>query len=416
MNKLLALCVGAMILFTKTYSQDTGINFEHHTDWQGVLAKAKRENKFIYVDCYTTWCVPCRKMSNAVFPLKEVGDFFNENFINVRLQFDSTASDVDDIKILYPTAALIKKQFLIRGYPTNLFFNPDGLLVNKILDAPLTAEKFIALGKEALDPEKQFYTQVRRYDAGERSAVFLKHLILLAIYNSDYSNIAEYTKSYYSTQPDLLGSENLFLVYKTTTSAKDTGFRLILDNTSKFETVVDKIKLHNSITHWIIDDEFYNRFVGDFKNWNPTQWDSCLVKLKDKYPSFALDAVLLQRLLVYQRKKEWNNYADAADAFIANKSCTPEAFDNFASTIYYNTMDKKLLTRAASWSRKSFIGHPDMDYWYVENYAAILHKMGADKKAMQWALKAQKISMDEGVDKSWGQELIDRIKKGRDGD
>ena len=36
-----------------------GVNFEHIT-FDEALAKAKAENKLIFMDCYTTWCGPCK--------------------------------------------------------------------------------------------------------------------------------------------------------------------------------------------------------------------------------------------------------------------------------------------------------------------------------------------------------------------
>ena len=43
-------------------------------------AKARQENKLVFVDGYTVWCGPCAYMMKNVFPLKEVGDFYNKNF------------------------------------------------------------------------------------------------------------------------------------------------------------------------------------------------------------------------------------------------------------------------------------------------------------------------------------------------
>jgi len=37
----------------------TGIQFFKGT-FQQALAKAKKENKMIMMDCYTTWCGPCK--------------------------------------------------------------------------------------------------------------------------------------------------------------------------------------------------------------------------------------------------------------------------------------------------------------------------------------------------------------------
>ena len=52
-------------------------------DWSAILAQAKAEDKLIFVDAYTTWCGPCKKMDRDVFPQMEVGSFYNAMFINV---------------------------------------------------------------------------------------------------------------------------------------------------------------------------------------------------------------------------------------------------------------------------------------------------------------------------------------------
>ena len=50
----------AILLFSwNVFSQ--GIQFEIGS-WKEVLQKAKQENKLIFVDLYTTWCGPCKKM------------------------------------------------------------------------------------------------------------------------------------------------------------------------------------------------------------------------------------------------------------------------------------------------------------------------------------------------------------------
>ncbi len=68
---------------------DSGMQFVQHSSWTKILAKAKEENKLIFVDCYATWCGPCKKMAKEVFPLADVGAFYNANYINVKAQMDS---------------------------------------------------------------------------------------------------------------------------------------------------------------------------------------------------------------------------------------------------------------------------------------------------------------------------------------
>ena len=67
----------------------------------------------VFVDCYTTWCGPCKMMTEEVFPQKEAGDFFNAHFVNVK--FDMEKGEGKELS----------KQFKIRAYPTFLLLNPE---------------------------------------------------------------------------------------------------------------------------------------------------------------------------------------------------------------------------------------------------------------------------------------------------
>ena len=64
--------------------QDQGICF-YSGNWEEVCRKAAGENKVIFLDVYTSWCGPCKKMASEVFTLPEVGSFFNTHFINYKI-------------------------------------------------------------------------------------------------------------------------------------------------------------------------------------------------------------------------------------------------------------------------------------------------------------------------------------------
>ena len=65
---------------------DYGIRFYHGT-WKEACDKAKAENKLIFVDFYTQWCGPCLNMAENVFILPFIGDFYNTNFVNMKIGY-----------------------------------------------------------------------------------------------------------------------------------------------------------------------------------------------------------------------------------------------------------------------------------------------------------------------------------------
>ena len=66
------------LLFTSSsaYSKEEnkGIQFFKGT-WNELLAEAKRQNKPIFVDVYTTWCRPCKVLDKDVFRTRKLENF-----------------------------------------------------------------------------------------------------------------------------------------------------------------------------------------------------------------------------------------------------------------------------------------------------------------------------------------------------
>lgn len=105
---------------TTMASAEPGIQFSEAT-WKMHLAKAKAENKLVFLDAYTTWCGPCKMLQKNVFTQKSVGDFFNKEFINVKIDMES--GEGPELALKYP----------LEGYPTLMFIDGDGNVVKKVL-------------------------------------------------------------------------------------------------------------------------------------------------------------------------------------------------------------------------------------------------------------------------------------------
>jgi len=91
-----------------------GINFKEGTSFASILKKAKAENKPIFIDFYTTWCAPCKWLEKDVFELQQVGDLFNENFINVKVDAEKGEGP------------LLAAQYGVVGFPMLVYLDSNG--------------------------------------------------------------------------------------------------------------------------------------------------------------------------------------------------------------------------------------------------------------------------------------------------
>ena len=137
--------------------ENEGIQFFHGT-WEEGLQKARQENKLVFVDGFTVWCGPCAYMVKNVFPQKEVGDFYNRNFICMKIDMEKEGKE-------------LAKRYNVVAYPTFLFVTPEGYVAHRSMGG-LKVEAFIALGKEALKIGHNGHEE--RFAKGERNEVFLK--------------------------------------------------------------------------------------------------------------------------------------------------------------------------------------------------------------------------------------------------
>lgn len=94
MKKILALLPFLVLLMAfvnlrTTTTADTGIEF-FEGSWTEAVAKAKQENKPIFMDIYASWCAPCKLLKKETFTDPDVARYFNANFINVSMDGETT--------------------------------------------------------------------------------------------------------------------------------------------------------------------------------------------------------------------------------------------------------------------------------------------------------------------------------------
>ncbi len=405
------ILVGLILPFfalAQTPESSQGMKFEHGLSWTQVLAKAKAENKYIFMDCYTTWCGPCKFMTANIFPLPQVGAFFNDNYINVKVQLDTTANDNDEVKSWFKDGQEIATKYQVRAYPTYLFFDPNGQIVHRAVGSS-DAEKFLAKGKDAVTPEKQYYTTLRKVENGQKDPATLRTLSLMALDAYDMPTANKISEAYIQTQSDLFTKENLDFVFKFTSNAKSQGFAMLMNNTEKVNAVLGKGMAEDKLMGIIVQEEVYPVILKRNATAEP-DFASLNSNIEKKYPKFAAEATAKSKVIYYQYKGNWDKFQTEIVAFMKQYGdhANPNELNSYAWAVFENCKDMTCVTEALNWSKRSFKDKESP--MFMDTYANILHKLGKTKEAIEWQTKA--VTLAGETEKKTYQETLEKMKKG----
>lgn len=166
-----------MSLMTVAVMWAQGVAFEPEgTTLEQASAKAKAENKLIFLDAYTQWCGPCKMMARTVFPQEAVGNALNPRFVSIKIDMESAYG------------APLAKKLQITAYPTFVIFNADAQEIGRFLGGS-NAEEFIKRVEEKSKDNSSSSLQ-QRWKNGDRDPQFLKDYLatLTASYKQDEAN------------------------------------------------------------------------------------------------------------------------------------------------------------------------------------------------------------------------------------
>lgn len=201
-----------------------GIEFIHED-----LAKAKEQaiktEKIIFVDAYTTWCGPCKKLSRDIFPQKAAGDFFNANFINLKLDMEKGDGLAFGMK------------YNVKSYPTLLFITPEGELVMKSIGGR-DVNKLLETGQKALESFDFSAAYAEDYEKGDRSFDLVYNYIKAL--NKSGKPSLKIANDYFRNHPDISEKQNIKLLSVAAVEADSKLFDAYIDNKASIVQLVTK--------------------------------------------------------------------------------------------------------------------------------------------------------------------------------
>ena len=299
MNK--AFLIFILFISNFFFSQE-GIQFDKST-FSELLAKAKKENKLIFLDAMASWCGPCKMMEKNIFTKKEVGDFYNRTFINT--SFDMENGEGREIALKYG----------VRSYPTYLFINGDGQLISQNMGY-MSEKVFLDLGKQASSAQNKFGALRERFEKGESDPEFLISIIKLHG-TSDYEFAKKASERYFKNKKDsVFTKEETSYLLGFIKSVEDPNFKIFIEN--------------RKALHGYYPEEAYSQFENNLRMQKVIDLsiDEKNQTIKEEY--FIKNAIPLigeevARIALYRLKM---NYYDQTGKFPEYEKTVIEYFEN----------------------------------------------------------------------------------------
>ena len=348
-KSILFVIIGLSFFISNSFAQSSshdeknaGISFDY-SSWADVLKKSKSENKLIFIDAYTTWCGPCKIMARNVFTDAEVGTFFNQNFINVKLDMEKE-----------PGLSL-KSKLSVTAYPTLIFIDANEIIEHKAVGA-LSKADFLKFGNEVLGGAMKLSDYNKAYQQkGIVDFEFLTNYLEMLSSAGENAKLKDVVLRYFNEleSAKLLSQENwdLFKTYIHNTDNK--AFRYVLDQRKAFETAYDAKEVGEKIYYTFLrqGNQLCDKLEsGKFQlnTERQTQFLSQLEKyeIKDRAKIVAYSNISIAKSL-----GDWrlfvSHVSENLESGLIDKSIM--SLYNYALPINRATQDKELRKEAAKW-------------------------------------------------------------------
>lgn len=404
-----------------------GIKFVQHLSWGQIKEKAKRENKYVFVDCYATWCGPCKAMDNDVYPDEGLGKLFENDFISVKVQMDETKHDDEQVKRWRDDAMTINQVYKVAALPTFLFFNPQGELVlkevgYKSVDSLRYAATFaMTPGLKYNDPYAKYHRLVDDFRKGRATYEKMNFMITTAKTLNEIKladSLSNDFRSFLNGLPnrDLYKKEYIAFIASDINTLYDKYFVLFFSNSRKVDAVMGQTGYSQHVVDLIVKKQETEPLIKLAReNKILPNWDSVYSIVAKKYGKDYADRGLLaakvwwteyhKQIPEYQRyfidlverygiqsldiyrsvwihpNEESELAIDAAlNSFAWRNVCVKENYDQndlqFALK-YMKGVVERSLSKNNFWAGVTY-----------DTYAHLLFKFGAKAEAILWEKKA----------------------------
>lgn len=381
------LIVLALVVATTSVKAQTKF-FEG--SWREASAEAQKQDKYLFIDCYTDWCGWCKVADKKTFPNEDVGKLLNEYFIPIKLDMETNAG------------VRLAMKYRVTGFPSYLVFSPDGILVHKVFGYIEDPMDFVSEVKKSLDNNRSFNYPSKLTDKVEFPPFYINAFTNKDTDQKRQNPEQEEVDNWLSKQESWLSEEAWSVAYRFPLNEENT--ERFLKNRKELARMFGKTEMldkTSSLASQLLDKAMKSKDKKDLE---------AALDFVDKYIDEDKKATLVYyRMRFSEAVEDWSSYADGAQDMIRIYGLENHlnGINNYSWTIYLKVDDSSVLKKAIGWMEKVVSLNPL--YMYLDTYAALYFKIGNYNEALVWADKAIEAGKKTGEDVKETEALRDKI-------
>jgi thiol-disulfide isomerase/thioredoxin len=366
---VLMFLIGTSQLFSQ------GIEFFEGT-WDEALEVAKQKDKIIFVDAYAVWCGPCKRMAKNVFTQEKVGDFYNSNFINVKLDMERG----EGLKF--------RQKYPVGAFPTLFYIDYSGEVVKQVRGAQ-QADPLIQLGKSVLKSIDRSGQYAEEYEKGNRNPE-LVYKYIQALNKAGKPSL-KVSNEYFRADRDMSSELNLQILFESTVVADSRIFDMFAQNYKAIgklkglQAVNERVLMACSATAAKAIEFQMLELLEEAKE-----------KMAKYYPSRAEKFGLENDMAYFRNIGDHKSFMKSCQAY-AKKIANGNAKDlnQLAGQIQMSFgEDEKCMKMAEKYAKEAAEKGGLYNYWLT--YATILKHNDKQSEAMKAANKSLELAKDAG--------------------
>jgi thioredoxin-related protein len=368
-----AVCsVLCLFVFFSTGRTQTAIRFNQQNCWADVMAAARQSNKVIFLSAHTSWSGPCELMVKKVFSDDKVAKFYNEHFINVKLDMEKGEGPY------------LAQKYNIRHFPSLVFIHPDGQTEHQVAGF-YNPEDFVHLGQLALNRDLNMRALQSRYEMGDRSSGLL--LALTEAYGAASFPATGYVaEQYLKTQEDWATPQVRDFIFRYVSDPFGVGIRYLHQHRAEFNRLFGEEDMNNKMED--VFDQYQRNHpelpLGEVQRLYSSVYPDRCERLASAY-----------RLTYYQKRKNWKAFvACATDHYRQYPSEDAEEMGEMALLFLHHAESKSDLKTAEKWAERAVELLPVWSHY--DTLSRLYALTGKKRQAISTAHRAIEIAQEAG--------------------